>query len=56
MNRDIQEMSDEELEAEIAKLESTHVPTSKPPKAPRRLDDPEKKPRKKSWRDALLED
>lgn len=52
----ISDMTDEELEAEIARLEATNVPSSKPPKAPRRLDDPAKKSRKKSWRDELFEE
>jgi len=52
----VSEMSDEELDAELAALEGVVIPTSKPPKAPRRLDDPIKKPKKKSWRDALLDE
>jgi hypothetical protein len=52
----VSEMTDEELDAELAALEETVIPSSKPPKAPRRLDDPAKKPKKKSWRDALLEE
>jgi hypothetical protein len=58
MNKKINEMTDEELDAAIAQLRETRIPgpaLEKKSRKPRRLDDPEK-PKKKSWRDELFGD
>jgi hypothetical protein len=57
MAKTIDQMSEDELIAEITRLQATRVPSSKPAKQPRRLDDrPKKDPAKRTWRDELFDE
>lgn len=51
--KDITEMTDEELQAEIMRLQTTHIPSAPGPKRPRRVD--ETKAKRKSVFDLLEE-
>lgn len=53
MGKPINEMSEEEINAEIMRLQSVKVPSAKPKGQPKRLDT-EKKDKKKTWRDELF--
>jgi hypothetical protein len=55
MGKPLDEMSDDELIAEITNLQAVRVPSGKP-KQPKRLDEkkPPKDPAKRTWRDDLF--
>jgi len=54
MTKAIDEMSEDELIAEITRLQAVRVPADKP-KTPKRLDEKkEKDPSKRTWRDDLF--
>lgn len=56
MSKSIDQMSEDELIAEITRLQAVRVPSSKP-KQTRRLDERKQKdPAKRTWRDELFED
>lgn len=50
----ISEMSDEELRAELARLQSLPAPAERKAAVPKRKRDAKPKARKASWRDALF--
>ncbi len=53
-NQDITQMTDDEITAEIEKLQATKVPQARPKAQPKRLDAASDKPRKsRGWRDEL---
>lgn len=59
MEKKLNEMTDEELDAAIAALRETRIPgpsIDKKQRRPRRLDDPTAPAKKKSWRDDLFGD
>lgn len=49
----INEMTEEEIQAEIMRLQSIKVPSAKP-KSPKRLDHKAESNKKKTWRDELF--
>lgn len=49
----ITEMSDDEIQAEIRKLQQTQVPSERKAKQPRRIGEPSDKPKRRTWRDEL---
>lgn len=51
----IEEMSDEELTAEIEEMQRTRIPTGPLPKQPKRRDETGKKPKRRSVMDQLEE-
>jgi len=54
MTKPINEMSDEEIEGEIRRLQSIKVPSAKP-KVPKRVNaSKEESNKKKTWRDELF--
>lgn len=54
MAKHLSEMSDEEIQAEISRLQGTKVPSARPPKTPKRLD--EARPKRKSWKDDFFKE
>lgn len=54
MKRDLSSMSEEEIQAEIMRLQAVKVPTAKPKRQPKRLDAAINPNKKKTWRDELF--
>jgi hypothetical protein len=56
MAKTVEGMTEDELIAEIQRLQSVRVPSTKP-KAPKRMDDAKRKkdPTKRGWRDSFFE-